>query len=1076
MSYIEDALAIIKGKDGEIEMPPFPGRDDEGATKRMKEYWQSRQLHAGASAGLPGSKLAADQDKMLHASTANIEKGAVKELHSEELGSKHSAGGQKPLGRLQDYEAGKGPFKHLRPHLDFKDQSAVQAEKEAGVGAYAVNKSKLDVVLGLMKGGGMFPEPEDVETPKPKKEGFGGGGNLPVPEEADWKNLLPAYHGKKQESGDDGSGAPKPAAKVEKPAADKVPIEAGKPPRPGYKLQTVTVTYPGRKPFVSRRWVKEGQPDKVVHELGAGKVKEAKPKDDLSMHSGGDTTSLPSQPDSAPAKKAKAKPKPDRHVGYANPPAAMQSQLGAAAYDQPMDEGGKLEAERQAAQLKRWGVPHNKKGLKEAAYAEPPADEKEKAKGGYKPVEGAPWHIDPDVNKPWRLAAEGADKGKGPVAVAEGERTPKPVADVEHLADLQDRELGQRLEYYENRYYSAKEAGDEKEKQANLWRLIAAKKQAKARGFDWKPRLKRAAGETGGLGAGYEEYKRVAQGGEPVVPASEPENPGAKEVKPEKPQGKAENPGDQRTPKPAADVEHLASLDDRQLGQRLEYYENRYYSEKEAGKATAAPWKLIQARKEAGKRGLHWKPRKERQPGETGGLNAGYAEYKRGGKPEPAAEPDPAAGKQEWSLPDKAPAQGAALEKPPEGSDYGKYAAEAANVKPGGDAKLAELDDRSLVQRLNFYEDAYYKHKAAGDKEAMRGEVGKIIAAKKEMGKRGVQFKKSADTWWRDDTDLFKACDDAEKEIILEQLLLKACVEEGETIKEPFDIKKPSVTMLKKFLPALAALAGGGGAAGGAAAGAGMGAALKTGLATGAAQGVAQKATGGGGDTLQASDDKSVPGVLLKAMLIIKGVGVGATASLAPPIAKVGQGAGAAPAVGFKANFKAGLGKGLGEGLGQAATSGGQGQSLQASHDTEDLADVEGWVHQQAAKQYPGTGKKTADLLAHSKYAGLVKKAIDLGLIKEIRPPKKDKIGPFDAGSLKPNLDEKSKADLKEWHRNLKKGDEEEGEDADAKTKLLDTVLRGYGTYLASANEAKEANRQLDVAAALQGMYTEPTD
>ena len=53
---------------------------------------------------------------------------------------------------------------------------------------------------------------------------------------------------------------------------------------------------------------------------------------------------------------------------------------------------------------------------------------------------------------------------------------------------------------------------------------------------------------------------------------------------------------------------------------------------------------------------------------------------------------------------------------------------------------------------------------------------------------------------------------------------------------------------------------------------------------------------------------------------------------------------------------------------------------------------------------------------------------------------------------------------------------EEEGEDADVKTKLLDTVLRGYGTYLASANEAKEANRQLDVASALQSMYTEPTE
>jgi len=106
----------------------------------------------------------------------------------------------------------------------------------------------------------------------------------------------------------------------------------------------------------------------------------------------------------------------------------------------------------------------------------------------------------------------------------------------------------------------------------------------------------------------------------------------------------------------------------------------------------------------------------------------------------------------------------------------------------------------------------------------------------------------------------------------------------------------------------------------------------------------------------------------------------------------------------------------------------------------------------------------------------VLKKAIDLGLIKERPPTKVSKIGLFDKGELKPNLDDKSKADLKDWyHNNIKKGeDEEEGEDA--KTRLLDTVLRSYGTYLASANEAQEANRQLDVAATLQGMYTEPTE
>jgi len=99
-----------------------------------------------------------------------------------------------------------------------------------------------------------------------------------------------------------------------------------------------------------------------------------------------------------------------------------------------------------------------------------------------------------------------------------------------------------------------------------------------------------------------------------------------------------------------------------------------------------------------------------------------------------------------------------------------------------------------------------------------------------------------------------------------------------------------------------------------------------------------------------------------------------------------------------------------------------------------------------------------------------------LGLIKERPPIKRSKIGPFDKGELKPNLDDKSKADLKDWYRNnIKKGDSEEGEEEE-KSKLLDTVLRSYGTYLASANEAQEANRQLDVAATLQGMYTEPTE
>ena len=790
---IEEAMAIIKGKKEDKEKGTLPAflPPNERKVLPWKDFNPKIKTDSGIAKRMRGE---------------DVKKGAVKQFYQEQIEEKFPR-----------------TYPPKKESLDPKDQDAVQAERDAkaGVGDHDIHgqlrkeagmvtrESKFDVLVDLIKqGGGMFPVPEDVDEKQPsRRKDEGGGGMFPMPETEKQPWYQAAHAGKGQPAGD-------PEAQVrynyEKPSEvkqdavpvaseKKPPVEAGKPPKPGYKLQEVIVKLPGGKQFKSHRWVKGSEPDKVEHKaVSQGKAEVSEHKVQVTPTEGHEKKAI-QQAGVALAEKAKGEAekqiKPKRPVaGSYEAQQQFKQELGQALWGMGQYEG---------------------KGQKEAvAVAE-------------KPYVG--------------------DKGT---------RTPKPAEGKEHLAQLDDKELGQRLDWYEHRYYSAKDDANEEAKKAALWRLIAAQKEARKRGFNWKPVKERAPGETGGLGAGHA-------------------------------------------------IQHFP-------------------------------------------------------PGQSYGLAPKKPGEKPGEKPQQAV---------------------------------------VAGEKPGGDAKLVDVDDGVLIDRFKHEEDAYYKYKEAGDKELMQKQVWKIVAIKKEMKNRGIQFKKSYDQ------ELWKAMDDVEKEIVLQELLLKAC-DEGEPIKEPFDIKKPSATVLKKILPLLAAgLSAGAGAAGAAGAGAGAAGAGAAGLGAAAAPAAAGAGAAGGG-----------------------------------------------AAGGFGASFKSGLGTGLGQGVGQKLT-----QDEQTSHDTS----------------VPGVILKKAEgILGYKK---VVAKS-DKGELPEYPGQKEGKPhrgwGPTQSTLSGLGRDVLKKA----MALGLIKSEEIENDDEDGvKAKLLATVLRSYGTYLASANEAKEANRQLDAAAALQGMYTEAT-
>ncbi len=52
------------------------------------------------------------------------------------------------------------------------------------------------------------------------------------------------------------------------------------------------------------------------------------------------------------------------------------------------------------------------------------------------------------------------------------------------LADLSDKDLLDRFRAYEETYYKAKEAGNKAEAQAQVWKLVATKKEMAKRGIE----------------------------------------------------------------------------------------------------------------------------------------------------------------------------------------------------------------------------------------------------------------------------------------------------------------------------------------------------------------------------------------------------------------------------------------------------------------------------------------------------------------------------------------------------------------------------------------------------------------